>query len=537
MGRWRVLLLSLPVACVLAATPAAAQAPRWSAPKLVSDHAYGDDIGIDRAGNVTIISRIGARLTGRARPGGESRFSAPVPLGANIEQADLEVTEDGSVYLLTTSPSGSGPGPGCERPPCADTVTFRQGPDIRRLGAPTILTSAAVFAAFDVSENGHVGVAWETAPYRNGSVEVAMKSPGRPFDGVQRVSSPGTSPIFPSAAVGERGNAVVSWSAVPDDRGAETFASYRPVGGAFGAETRLSAGPSQEPTQALPRSVVDSRGTASVAYGAESLFVRDWLPGGLLAPEQRVGPPGEGIYDLESNGSGHEVLAWGDGFEPGVTAPRTYIAARVAGGAFASETVFDVPAGFVPAMLGLDSRGNVLALLAGSPELGAGLSVALYSRLGFTRQELVPVPVAAPSGPAGLAVNERGSAVALYNEYHRDDPSGQTRAPLWIVERAADRVAPAVEVAARRKPGGIVRVGLRCNELCRVRGAIRTGRGSPAAGRSRGAVTLRRRQRGSLLLRVPPRREPAKRGGKPALFVVAEDSSANVRRVRRRLLR
>ncbi len=396
-----------------------------------------------------------------------------------------------------------------------------------------------------MSEAGHVAVAWQTGPLFDGGLVVALSEPGEGFGAPQQIADPSPSPgdergaVAPSIAVDHKGNAVVAWQTPGSGQGGfDTYAAYRPSGGRFGRPERLWDSRARQMSSVDALAAIDREGEATVLFAADGLQATSRARHGSFGPSERVGPPGSPTA-LVSNAAGQQFAAWG-GRSPG---SPVYVAARSSEGRFLSPIRLPVPDG-ATTQIGLDSRGNVLAILVDDPAHGQRLSAGTFTRFGFAPLELTPPLTTVAAVPSPLAVNEAGAAAAIFDEYPPGF-NGESGTPVRIIDRPADRDEPDLQLSVSDRAGGRIALALRCDEACRVRGEFRAG--APGAARaaprrSRRSVTLRAGTRGRLVVRLSrAERRRIRRhlrggvGSRVSLRVTVDDSFGNRRVARRRL--
>jgi hypothetical protein len=374
---------------------------------------------------------------------------------------------------------------------------------------------------------------------RPSSIRVALRAPGRRFGTPVEVARLGENDnaTSPAVAVNSRGDAAIAWEQQHDTGSRFTSSSaiylaYRRAGGSFGAPEAVARFRSIDRTGYNPTVAIDGRGDATVLFDADGKRVVTRPAGGRPGSPKLLGGGG-GPARLIEDASGHQVAFWLEaGFEtvafaaarePGRAFPA---ARRLAGDVFWSEA-------------GLDAEGNLLLLgVTGPPQQQPRAGV--YSRFGLVAEQVATPPSASPAGPLDLAVNDRGTAVALYSILRQGSES-----PLMALERPADRSAPKLRVAGNRVRGRRISPRVRCDERCRASVVVRVAGSRRALTRRRGraARTLRRGARARLSTRLTRqgrrrlRRAVRRRGaGVRALSVVrAEDAAGNARRRVRRV--
>lgn len=541
-GRWR-LLVGLALVGLVVAGPAGAVSPMWSSPQTITDSGFMSGVGIDRRGNVsaTWFDGDARRLLGAVRPAGGTSFGPAIELAAAYGSSDLEVNGDGQVLLVWEDDGG------CRGLVCPATLRFRAGEGLERLGPATTLTERSFRAASALGEGGHAAIVWQTGPRFSGGLNVVVREPGGRLGGVQRLAPPdpdGEEGVpFASVAVDRTGDVVVAWQqAVPQrsNGGFDIYASFRRAGGRFGAPERLWNFRREKTSSASPLAAIDARGEATVLFAADGMRAATRPRGGSFAAPRRVGPPGAPLA-LVSNAAGKEFAAWGgDGPDSPI-----YLATRSQGGRFSSPMRLALP-GQAGLRVGLDSRGNVLAALLGGPAERQRLRAATFTRIGFFPLELTDPLTENPADASTVAVNERGAAAVIFNEYPQGY-SGGPGVPLRFITRPADRTPPDLGALIEDAPRGSVEIDLGCDEPCRVRGWFglrKTGRRSArlAGARNRRTTTLAKPGHGRLVLRLTRaerkqvrRRLRRSRRARVWVRVRAVDSSGNRVTATRRL--
>ncbi len=552
-GQAPVLLLALALVLALA-VPAQAATPKWSQPRTVSASAYVGGLGIDDRGALTATWRDGndpAIVLGSARPAGAADFDAPVELARTESVDQLAVNGDGRLFLLWADPPACRVTPCPEDPSCdgynvcPETLRFRAGSGIRSLGPPQTLATDSFNMDMAMGEGGHVAVVWETGFIGHG-LKVAVREPSGRVSVAEVLEPPDQRVTRASVAVDPAGNVLVAWGhGIPEARGFDTYAAYRPAGERFPEPERLWNVRAERESSSGQLAALDDDGDATVLFAARGLQVADRPKGGSFGRAKQAGPPG-GPKALVSTAGGEQFAAWGgDG-----PRSRLYVGPRLPGGRFDT-----IPLTAAAATVGFDSRGNVLAGLLSGPDDGQALRVGTFTRFGFAPLELTSPLTTGAALPSDIAVNDAGAAALMLNEFP-PGYNGRPGPPLRIVERSADRAAPALGLSARDAPGGRVALGVRCDEPCRVAGRFRLSargtRGSArAAGRARPrrSVTLTTRARRRLVLRLTraerrrvKRRLARRPSARVGVRVQAVDSFGNrsartVRVAARRLLR
>jgi hypothetical protein len=189
-----------------------------------------------------------------------------------------------------------------------------------RVGRAVIVSrgNAADLAALDVARSGAAVVVW----FRHGRgrrwrLEAATREPGSAaFGRATPVSGFVRRPCCTSvsAAIGERGDAVVTWTSTSRPA---VWAALRGPGRGFRGPQRLSANAAD-----APRAAVGAGGTAAVLYSAQHVPLRpgDGLqlhraaPGGPFGPPEQVNPGG-GVTIGEATVApdGRVLIGWIDG--------------------------------------------------------------------------------------------------------------------------------------------------------------------------------------------------------------------------------
>jgi hypothetical protein len=212
----------------------------------------------------------------------------------------------------------------------------------------------ADFAASAVASSGAAVVVWfHHRADRRWRLEAATREPGGARFGAAEPLSPFVRRpccTSVSAAMGDRGDAVVTWSSSSRP---SVWATVRRPGQGFG-RTRQLAGAAA----GAPRAVVGADGTAVLAYSVQrvprrpedGLALHRALPGGAFGPAVRVNPGG-GVTsaDVAVTPTGAVSVAWVDA----VHGARVHLSEATPGQPFAQT-----------ALLGTNVRPNAVALAA-----------------------------------------------------------------------------------------------------------------------------------------------------------------------------
>jgi hypothetical protein len=270
--------------------------------------AGADQIAVDGTGRAFMVSPGAAsvRLRSAAAGRGFGEWRTVVRAGRGDRVMDAGVAADGSGVAFLQS-----------RGRTVRVVAFgaRGG-----VGTPVAVPSRggdADFAAAAVAGSGAAVVVWfrhrgdgrwrlEAAIRRAGAAGFGR---GEPLSGfVRRACCTSV-----TAAIGERGDAVVTWSSTARS---SVWAALRRPGRGFGSARRLTAAASD-----APRAVVGAGGTAAVIYSTQHVPLRasDGLQlhraasGGSLGPPERVNPGGGvTIGDVAVAPDGDLTVAWLD---------------------------------------------------------------------------------------------------------------------------------------------------------------------------------------------------------------------------------
>ena len=481
------------------------------------------------------------RLLLSARRPGAPQFGAPFPaVDGRVAGSQLEVNEDGVAALLYAQAE---PCPGPFQ--CPSALSVRVGGTTGRLGRPQLVGRHAGRFAFALGERGHVAVAWDTeaTPSMAGAagIRVALRGPRGRFGSAQEFLNPARAwASSPSVAINGRGDAVVAWSQVHGgatrrEQGSAVYASSRRAGRPFAPPEIVWDHRPTGDDGYNPLVGIDREGDATLFFDANGKRVAHRPRGGRFgAPRWLAARSGPG--QLLSNPNGDQVAMWTDDWDP-----LGFAARRPRGGRFTAAT--PLLGRVFWSQAALDARGNLLTLGVTGPP-GQRLVAGVYSRFGFLPQEGAVPPPDMEAGPESLDTNDAGAAIALYSLF----PRGSAGAgPLMMLEREADKSAPALDVDLSLPVARSVAADVRCDELCRVSGALRlagdSSRGSASATASATRHrTLRPGATRRLSLRLSSRtraqiRKLRRSGRRVRIRAVirAEDPSGNVR-VRRRTL-
>jgi hypothetical protein len=310
--RRRSIGLTVAVAA-LAAVPGA-QAAKWKVHKDVSrGPAVAPQVAVDRTGATTVaFQRVAVRdgrqdtstsrvFAAHAAPG--RKFAQPYQVaGAPSEVRELVTTADGVAVMLVFVGSSGCYGdrlcPGTYR-----VTTRRPG---GRFGSTRTLTTNGHSGQLAVDGDGRPTVTWlEGAALANRSLRVAeLAARGWRERQVARGEF-----HRPEIAVGERGDAVLTWMA----RQQRIRASFRRAGGSFGSVTTL------EPHGFVndPVAAVDAKGNALVAFTG---VASNGGPQSVFAVERRVGRNFGSPRNLHENSSGPRIV-----MTPGGTAAVEFL--------------------------------------------------------------------------------------------------------------------------------------------------------------------------------------------------------------------
>jgi hypothetical protein len=295
---------------------AAASAPAGAAgAQVVAPRAVGADLAVAPDGRAFLVSpsarpravaraaRIRAALPGARF--GPSRALMRTSAGDRV--VDAGVAADGSGLIVVQRVRVGHRG--------VRVVAF--GPR-GRLGAPIALSGArADFAASAVAPSGAAVVVW----FRHRAagrwrLEAAARAPGAArFGAPEPLTAFARRPCCTSVsvAIGERGDAVATWTSTPRP---SVWAALRHAGHGFGRPRRLTADASD-----LPRAFVGAGGAAAVIYSTQHVPLRaqDGLQlhratsAGAFGPAAHVNPGGGvTIADAAVTAAGAVLVAWRD---------------------------------------------------------------------------------------------------------------------------------------------------------------------------------------------------------------------------------
>jgi hypothetical protein len=306
------------VRCLLALLAVAAPATARAATEQVVARDIGADVAVDGAGRAFLVSpsarqRSGTFSSVRARsapPGAAFGPSRMLMRSSRADRAvDAGVAADGSGVIVVQS---------VRRPyRRVRVVTFgARG----RVGTPVTVSSPrdnADFAASAVAPSGAAVVVWfRHHGARRWRLEASIREPGAPaFAPPEPVSAFVRRPCCTSVsvAIGERGDAVVTWSSTSRP---SVWAALRSPGRAFRRPQRLAGDASD-----VPRAVVGAGGTVALIYSTQHVPLRadDGLAlhrtvrGGAFGAAEHVNPGGGvTIGEAAVTPAGQVMVAWVD---------------------------------------------------------------------------------------------------------------------------------------------------------------------------------------------------------------------------------
>jgi hypothetical protein len=382
----------------------------WSKPETVSqDHfiAGPPRVAVARRG-VAIVVWDHGRVTGRIARDSEDNPEAFAPARARWSRADALRAQAGVRQRRTVRAS------------------------IRRVGRGsfsrprTISPVGAWGADVGISGGGESVVTWVTT---TGTVQAAIPPPRGRFRRLQSIGFNGRSSLAPQLAVGDDGTAVLVWQRMLANDRATIEASVRAPGQVFGPRVVLSQ------SGLLPQVAVNAHGAALVvwdAYRRESdVHAAARSPGRpFSAPIQIPNSRGANApADVALGDDGTAIVLVNGTRDRAVVKASTYIL----GGTFAPAK--PVTRRREQAEFGtveVDARGNAVAAwdVFDSSNRPAGVQATTRQPGGvFAPPRLISSRRA--GGPLSLAMNWRGAAVALWNDFSDGSTwlTGACRAP------------------------------------------------------------------------------------------------------------
>jgi hypothetical protein len=353
----------------LAATPAAAGAVPWSAPRSVTVSGLAREpavaLGGPDAAAISYVCRLSGADRVELRRGTVDRLGTPTILDRDARHGldSPTLTYSGHDALLvwrrfrdantrvlelaSVTRAGSVGGPrAITGPPNAFSPAFAS-PDVltfwrrqaaytvaianRTAGAKTRLPAGAAFESQVVKlADGRLVAVWPSG----GAIFAATRAPGATvFGGATRLSAPGGFARSPQLALTPDGHAVAVWTQ-SDGSGRALVSAARPPGGGFGAPTTVLAASEQVLTV---RALGSSAGDVLVAFvSARADIASGPLRALRLGPNGQASgsvrtltPPGERTRDVSlaaDNSAGY--AAWATG---GITSRHRVRVVRIAG--------------------------------------------------------------------------------------------------------------------------------------------------------------------------------------------------------------
>ena len=379
---------------------------------------------------------------------------------ASSWDAPITVTPPGS-YASRTVPVGLGGLVSVDQKVTSvSQIEARFAPAGGVFGTPQLLGGPGSFyPTVDADVVGEAVASWWGQDDRG--LRVAISAGGRPF--ASPTVLPSTNADFsqnaPHLAVSPVGNAVVVF--VASIAGAQVVvASYRPAGGAFGAEEVVA--PGGDGSGQVPRSVaINDNGDVVTGYlqdGVAHAAIRTaGLTGTWQAPQTLGGSAGGYSWSLPEvgiDGVGGAVAVWEEGGDQTNAAATLHAAFSQPGGSFgpAQELGIQSSDNEEPA-LGVSALGEVILLARPVVQEvgGVGLEpVVVYS--GTTRYGhfTAPAAIGAPllADRESLAMNAVGDALITYDsccDAGLDRLVGLRRGPFGSFGPAED-IAPPYDV-------------------------------------------------------------------------------------------
>jgi hypothetical protein len=306
--RWGLLVL------LGVALPATARA---ATEQVIAARDIGVDVAVDGEGRAFLVSPSARRYSGRlssvrvrsAAPGALLGPSRTLMHSSRTDRAvDAAVAADGSGVIVVQS--------GRRPYRRVRVVTFSaQG----QVGIPVAVSHGdrADFAASAVARSGAAVVVWfRHRGGRRWRLEASTREPGAAAFGPPRplsvfVRRPCCTSV--SVAIGERGDAVATWSSTSRPA---VWAALRRLGHEFRRPQRLSNDSSD-----VPRAVVGAGGTAAVIYSLQhvtrraddGLQLHRAVSAGALGAAEHVNPRGGvTIGEAAVTPAGHVMVAWVD---------------------------------------------------------------------------------------------------------------------------------------------------------------------------------------------------------------------------------
>jgi hypothetical protein len=303
------------VALLVVALPATARA---ASSQVIAARGVGASVAVGDGGRAFVVSPSGWRDP-RALPSVRARSAAPgAAFGAprtlmrstrSARAVDAGVAADGSGVIVVQGVRG--------RHRSVRVVMF----DARgRTAGPVAISSrraSADFAALAVARSGATVVVWfRHRGARSWRLEASTRDPGAATFGAPQPLSPFVRRpccTSVSVAIGERGDAVATWSSTARPA---VWAALRSPGHGFRRPQRLATDASD-----VPRAVVGAGGAAALIYSTQHVPLRasDGLqlhrapPGAAFGTAEQVNPAGGvTIADAAVTAAGRVLVAWHD---------------------------------------------------------------------------------------------------------------------------------------------------------------------------------------------------------------------------------